>query len=167
MVEPAGDTPLPPLPADAEKTIYLRKESGEYEALVTAANVTSHTKFSYGPEHPEDIIVDLLAASPDLTHIIIEGRVGLTSMAGDEGGLYEWSAGQLQLVSILPGGTPAPAAGTAPGHENQTVRKRDLDGWLAGRMDKRTFPRTVPSRSLQMTRHGRAQNQDELGRRAR
>ena len=45
LVEPAGDTPLPPLPASAEKTVYLRKREGAYKALVTAANVPPGTKF--------------------------------------------------------------------------------------------------------------------------
>jgi hypothetical protein len=42
-------------------------------------------------------------ASPDLSHVVIESQaVPLTAAAGT--GLYEWSAGRLQLVSIPPAG---------------------------------------------------------------
>ena len=45
LVEPVGDTPLPPLPAGSEKTVYLREAGGGYEALVSSGNVPPGCKF--------------------------------------------------------------------------------------------------------------------------
>jgi DNA-binding beta-propeller fold protein YncE len=108
LIEPEGHTPLPPLPAGAEKTLYLRLVSGEYEALVTAANVPAGTKF--GGNGQGAGALEFLAATPDLSHVVIGSSVGLTGAPGDEGGLYVWADGQLQQASVLPNGTPTQAA---------------------------------------------------------
>ncbi|HEY2478874.1 MAG TPA: hypothetical protein VGI17_09080 [Solirubrobacterales bacterium] len=42
----------------------------------------------------------------DLTHIFFEDGAPLTQNASPGGGLYEWSAGALTLVSVLPSGEP-------------------------------------------------------------
>ena len=66
-----------------------------------------------------------------------DGRTGLTSTPGDEGGLYEWSpsaGGQLQLVSILPeseGGKPAssqPEVICQPGSRQSGRNEISADG---------------------------------------
>ena len=101
LVEPAGNSPLPPLPADAEKTVYLREADGSYKALVTSANVAAGTKFG-GPT--------AIAGSPDLSHVVMRSSVALVSGAPAAGGLYEWAGGQLQLVSVLPNGKGEPGA---------------------------------------------------------
>jgi hypothetical protein len=44
-----------------------------------------------------------LGATPDLTHVVLNSASAL-SPGADETALYEWSAGQLQLISLLPGG---------------------------------------------------------------
>jgi len=51
-----------------------------------------------------------VAATPDASHIVLKTSndeqlkqpVPLTEKPGDEGGLYEWSGGNLRLVSVLP-----------------------------------------------------------------
>ncbi len=108
LTEPEGDTPLPPLPAGAEKTIYLRTASGGYMALVTSGNVPAGTRFGGNGQGAGD--VQFVSATPDFSHIVINSAVGLTSTPGDEGGLYEWSAGKLQLVSVLPHKEPTRAS---------------------------------------------------------
>jgi hypothetical protein len=45
-----------------------------------------------------------IAATPDLSHAILSSGAQLTSVPTPEGGLYEWSAGQLQLISQPPEG---------------------------------------------------------------
>ncbi|MGH2834671.1 MAG: hypothetical protein ACRDKD_00555 [Solirubrobacteraceae bacterium] len=45
-----------------------------------------------------------LAATADLKHVILESRFALTSDAPSGGALYEWSAGSLDLISVLPNG---------------------------------------------------------------
>jgi hypothetical protein len=95
----------PPLSQEAtEKTMYLRADppaTPKYQPLVTAANDTASSKFGGG--------LEFLDATPDLKHVIFEAKVGLTAAAPSAAGLYEWEAGKpLQLVSVLPDGSPAP-----------------------------------------------------------
>jgi hypothetical protein len=108
VLEPRTNTPLPPLSAGAERTIYIRdNRSGEYEPLVTAANVVAGAKF--GGEN-EATSVNFLAATPDMRHVIIESSARLTSDALENmeyRSLYEWADGKLKLVSVLPDGEPA------------------------------------------------------------
>ena len=112
LVEPPGETPLPPLGEGAEKTIYIREADGSYVPLVTAANVTSGERF--GGAHFE-------GATPDMRHIVLRSGVPLTSGPEVEGeGLYEWSAGALQPVSVSPGGTAVEASKL--GHDEVDTR---------------------------------------------
>jgi WD40-like Beta Propeller Repeat len=54
-----------------------------------------------------------VGATPDLSHVVLQSTVALTEGGGSggDGGLYEWSAGTLKPVSVLPGesgaGVPA------------------------------------------------------------
>ena len=103
LVEPAGAGAEPPLaPGVTQATIYLRDDTtGTFLPLVDEANVAPGTKF--GAQ------LRFLGATPDLSHVVIASAVALTG-AGSAPGLYEWSAGQLQLVSLLPGGAAASEA---------------------------------------------------------
>jgi hypothetical protein len=117
-VEPAGSTPLPPLPASEEGTIYLRKANGEYMALVSAANVPPGTKL----ENTErGHLVSFAGASPDLSHIVIVSEAQLTSTPIPSSALYEWAGGQLRLASVLPNGKAAEGADLGVG-QNEIVR---------------------------------------------
>ncbi|HTA96461.1 MAG TPA: fibronectin type III domain-containing protein [Solirubrobacteraceae bacterium] len=119
LVEPAGETPLPPLKEGAEKTIYLR-HNGEckstpaeaipvtcYQALVTEANVPEGKHFGEGASNN---LLHFVGSSSDLQHVIIESEEALSGNIATTNGqwtLYEWSAGgsateQLKLVSVLP-----------------------------------------------------------------
>ena len=111
LVEPSDDTPLPPLPADAERTLYLREADGAYKALVTSENVPPGTKFgnsgtNYKRGEPR---VEFVSASPDFSGVVLSSNVKLTSApkpasASESGALFEWVGGRLQLASVLPGG---------------------------------------------------------------
>jgi hypothetical protein len=88
-----------------------------FTPLVTANNTLEGVAFGeqslvgVGKCPPVPICGPLaVGASPDLEHIILQSKVGLTEAPEDHGGLYEWSAGRLQLVSVLPDGTPAKTA---------------------------------------------------------
>jgi hypothetical protein len=99
--EPTG-TPLLS-PEATERTVYLREDSnGSYEPLVTAANVLPGTKFGgeFGG-HREVEEMTFITATPDLSHVVLGSPVELTPGAGTNN-LYEWSAGRLQPVDILP-----------------------------------------------------------------
>jgi hypothetical protein len=105
LVEPWGDTPFsePPLSPEArQKTMYLRSAaSGTYLPLVTEANVPLGTQF--GGQ------IRFLAATPDLSHVVLQSKVPLAE-APSGPGLYEWAAGRLRLVSMLPQEVPATRA---------------------------------------------------------
>ena len=76
-------------------------------------------------KHSSEWELNFLAATPDLSHVVFQTPLALTPEASDEeaideetiGGsvdsaqvqhnLYEWGAGQLQLVNILPDGDTA------------------------------------------------------------
>ncbi len=92
--------------------MYLRNNAnGTYLPLVTEANVSPGTHFNSQ--------VHFITATPDLSHVVVESKVALLG-AGSAVGLYEWSAGKLQLVSRMPGGKAAP--GTAElGFQNRAV----------------------------------------------
>jgi DNA-binding beta-propeller fold protein YncE len=99
-------------PEATERTPYIRDNTtGRYRPLLTAANVAPGTKFGGDPaESTLPAPVDVVDASPNLGHVVVRAAgVALTGASGTDG-LYEWSAGQLQLVSVLPeaeGGKPA------------------------------------------------------------
>jgi hypothetical protein len=48
-----------------------------------------------------------VGATPDLSHVVLESVVALTSTPVPGAGLYEWSEGSLKLVSLLPDGKAA------------------------------------------------------------
>ena len=80
--------------------MYLRDNaSGTYLPLVTEADTAPATVFG-GQVH-------FVSATADLSHVVLTSNVALLG-AGSAPGLYEWSAGQLKFVSVLPGGAPAP-----------------------------------------------------------
>lgn len=100
LVSPFDVTPLASLGGAQEKTIYIREPDGSYTPLVTSANVTSGERFGGGRG------LEFLGATSDMSHVVLRSEVPLTSGPEVEGGgLYEWSAGALQPVSVLPGGT--------------------------------------------------------------
>ncbi|HEY5194101.1 MAG TPA: hypothetical protein VIJ39_09570 [Solirubrobacteraceae bacterium] len=108
VVEPKGDTPLSE--ETSERTPYLRHDSTCetnaatcYQPLVNAGNVPEAVKFGGNPEFKLGD-VQFEGATPDLSHLVLESSVALTSAPGDEGiGLYEWTAGRLAKVSVFPG----------------------------------------------------------------
>jgi hypothetical protein len=126
LAESLGEfTSLKPFvfPADTERTPYLRHNlacsstpATCYEPLVTGApgyaDVPEGTSFG-GPPSTVVGAVRFEGATPDLAHVVVRDEEPNRSLkAGVPGGaLYEWSAGkpaseELQLVSVLPDGTP-------------------------------------------------------------
>jgi hypothetical protein len=106
LVQPWATTPFsePPLAPEAKQaTMYVRNNSAEtYLPLVTEGNVPAGTEFG-NKAH-------FLTATPDLTHVVLTSEVALTPPPSGKG-LYEWAAGRLQFVSLLPDRkTVAPAA---------------------------------------------------------
>ena len=90
----------PPLAPEAtQSTIYVRDDrTGSYLPLVTEANVTPGTVFGAK--------LHFRNATPDLSHVVFSSEVPLAP-APAAAGLYEWSAGTLQFVSLLSSGLAA------------------------------------------------------------
>jgi hypothetical protein len=120
--------PSAPLPGSGAPTgypeLYLGDSAtGAYQALITQAEL-NHSAVT--AEHFE---ASLLAATPDLSHLVISSCAALTSNAtevssgpgacnGGEQNLYEWSGGALTLLNLLPGettGTPGAVIGASLG----------------------------------------------------
>jgi hypothetical protein len=103
-------------PEETERTPDIRHNSTCeaapaicYTPLVTASNVPPGTEFGPHREGSSENQVEFVDATPDMSRVLVTSNATLTSMPGDKGGLYEWSEGRLQLVSILPeaeGGIP-------------------------------------------------------------
>jgi hypothetical protein len=117
-VEPIGNTPLSP--AATERTPYLL-EGSEYVPLITASNVPPGTKFGGTEFKPEEFggSPRVAGASPDLSHVMVISPQVLTSdfaippeFANLEiPSIYDWHAGALALVSVLPDGRAAAEVG--------------------------------------------------------
>jgi hypothetical protein len=111
-VEPRGTTLLD---GATERTPYLRRQQACanpataaecYLPLVTAQNVTSNEKWGGEPDQ-ETGLVRYAASTPDLEHVVLESAVPLAAGSKSQG-VYEWADGNLELVSVLPGGAQAP-----------------------------------------------------------
>jgi hypothetical protein len=128
LVQPFGSFNPSLSPEASEQTPYLRTDlvGGDvtepclpasmhcYRPLVTGAsgyaNVPPGTVFgaaSDGRQCPPDLACgpEVQGATPDLSHVVLGTggqALALTAMAAPEGGLYEWSAGRLTEVSVLP-----------------------------------------------------------------
>ena len=104
LVEPKGGTPLPPLVAGAEKTIYRRDDrDGTYLPLVTKANVREGAVF--GDEAVENTLT-FAGATPNLRQVALYSNEALTAQYPADSNkyenLYEWSGGLLGQVNVLP-----------------------------------------------------------------
>jgi hypothetical protein len=106
---PGCPAPNPVLPGSGAPSgymaYYLRGAGGSYASLLDASDL-SHTSVS-----KEDFEVAFVAATPDLSHIVLSSCAKLTADAKEvlaPGGcagqnLYEWSAGTLKAINLLPG----------------------------------------------------------------
>ena len=92
-------------PESPDQKIYNEAEANRgylapgYVPLVTAANDSAGTKFGGA--------LEFLSATSDLSHVVFESKVALSS-SKPAPGLYEWESGAPPaLISVLPDGTPA------------------------------------------------------------
>ncbi len=111
LLEPSVNAP-PQSPDATERTLYLRNSAdGIYQPLESRSNVLAGVKFG-------DPTLEFDAGTPDLGHVIFGTSMALTPDAtpGKEcssepcSNLYEWSAGRLQLVNVMPDGKTEPGA---------------------------------------------------------
>ena len=120
----------PPLSSEAsELTPYLRDDeecapapSACYEPLVSPFSDTASPPVAFGKQ------INVVAATPDLNHVLLSSTVALTSEATAPGAnLYEWSAGkppdqQLQLVNVAPGGSTPVAEASVGSYDGHLAR---------------------------------------------
>jgi hypothetical protein len=165
-------------PGASEKTVYLRADEplspgtleqgafgeavaeGGYKALATSKpgyeNVPPGTKVSGS--------VEFMGATPNLSHVVLYSRVPLTTKTPEGNtttgsGLYEWSAGQLQLISLLPNHEQASSGNAILGYKDADARGAvSSDGsrviWSNGqRSEEHLYMRDVasePEQTLQL-----------------
>jgi hypothetical protein len=155
IVEPFGPTLLSP--EATEQTNYLRDSaSGVFTPLLTAGNVAKGVKFGGGAGQR------FADATPDLSHVMMESGAPLTENAvksAPELGLYEWTDGRVQLVSVLPDGTVAPSArlgsigpGVSGGTNQNTQNAVSTNGQYVVFTEK-DFPQTGLERVFPQTGH--------------
>ena len=144
LMDPADATPLSP--AADEWTPYVRENSSPptYTPLVSAANTAPGSEFGEKAK--------VSGATPDLRHVLLSSSVPLT--AGVSGSaLYEWSAGALTPVSVLPegegGGAVFGEAGSGTGSVRGAVSEdgsRVFFTTIAGRLYVRDLARGQSAR---------------------
>jgi len=111
LVEPPGKTPLSS--AASERTPYLRvQENCDGDAKATECYLPLVTSKQGHEDVPPGTVfgagevgsIQIAGATPDLSDVILFSDVPLTENGPTAGmtGLYEWTAGHLQLVSVLP-----------------------------------------------------------------
>ncbi len=123
-----ADAPIAPGPAEAGNYEAARAngsvEHGPgYLPLVSHGNTPAGTHFGGRLEHGESTHgvpftyieggLKFVAATPDLSHVVIRSELGIPLNSEQtlpypeaRGNMYEWAAGQLKLVNVLPNGTP-------------------------------------------------------------
>ena len=96
--------------SEPRKPLYVRNDATDtYEALVTPENVQPAIRA--GIEEHGPVGNQFEGASPNGAHVVFESTEALisgapTGIEAKGGALYEWTAGHLQLVSVLPDDTP-------------------------------------------------------------
>ena len=117
------------------RTDYLNGNSGEicttecFLPLVSAADTPAGTKYGNEPEgkcKADFCGPKVVGASPDLSQVVLSSQVQLTTTSTEgQSGLYEWSAGELRLINLLPvgetnqqGGRVAASAALGEGDDN-------------------------------------------------
>lgn len=100
LVEPFGETPL-------SLAVYIRDTGGvSYQPVITNREPFPFRTFD--------------GATSDLSHVVLSSKAPLTATVGSNLYLYEWFGSELQLASVLAGGTAAPEP--VLGAKNENVR---------------------------------------------
>jgi hypothetical protein len=140
MMEPGYNVRQTLSPDVTERTLYIRENAtGKYVPLVTPSNVPPGTKYGgegIGTYKGSEQQMRFLMATPDFSHVVLESPFRLTPEAAEESknpgcvpqltntcpqNLYEWSAGRLALVNILPNGNALPEAEAFLGRGSKDV----------------------------------------------
>jgi hypothetical protein len=131
------NAPLDPNAPAGYRNYYLREAlsaDSSYHAVLTSLPLEEP------PESPNTFSLDLVGATPDLKHAVVDTAAALTPGATHAPhNLYEWGDGRLQAVNVLPGSehgeTAAPAA-LGHGAAGDTSRAVSDDGrrvfWTVG-----------------------------------
>ncbi|HXS45875.1 MAG TPA: hypothetical protein VN756_00250, partial [Solirubrobacterales bacterium] len=118
-------------PEASERTPYLRHntEPATFTPLVTGkegfANVPFGTEFGGDPKISIGA-VGIASATPDLSHVALNSDVPLAAGAAGQS-LYEWEAGQLHQVSVLPASEGGATVGAQLGSGSASVRNAISD----------------------------------------
>jgi hypothetical protein len=110
-----GGAPLTPGAPEAEgefENLYVRQlNAAQYELVTNAAPPEGHDQ------------VRIMGASADLQHVVFSANVALTNGSQAGTNLYEWSAGDLRLASVLPGAGEKAAEYPGPGNGEEGLQE--------------------------------------------
>jgi hypothetical protein len=115
-----GSAALAPGAPEGVENIYVRQLDGAPYELVTTAALTSG---STGYE------ATIAGASTDLSHVVFEADAALvTGAQPSASNVYEWTAGGLRLVSVLPGAgdVAAEKAGVGDGEVSEAIQENTV-----------------------------------------
>ena len=99
LLWPAHETLEPPLAPE------IHQEVGAYNEIYLRNNATNTFRALVTSEPLPQVSFE--GATPDLSHVVFGGPVGLDPNYPTAEGLYEWADGQTRLVSVLPDRQPA------------------------------------------------------------
>jgi WD40-like Beta Propeller Repeat len=131
IIQPYGTTPLAPNATD-ERAPYLRNEAACaasstncFTPFLTRENTLASAKWDV---EPESVLMteEFLEATPDLKHSILQSRDVKLIEGAANAGLYEWSEGQLEFVSVNEAGEPVSGAlGSFGGYDKRNAISSD------------------------------------------
>jgi hypothetical protein len=120
--------------------LYLRGASGAFTALTK----TGAPAYTPGGE--------LLGASEDFKRLFIAStEKQLAEDPVTSGNAYEWAAGNLKLVAVLPGGAPAPQGGTLPEGALPSVSEDGSQVLFKAKGDKALYLRSDASNTAEVS----------------
>jgi hypothetical protein len=128
LVAPFGATPLSELAT--ERTPYIRTAAGSFVPLVYPGDVPPGTKFGGAPgAEPGTFVRSILPREMTANgeHVILSSPSGLTPgiASTNAENLYEWTAGHLEVVSVMPTGVSAAEEEVVPRLGNNDLQMRN------------------------------------------
>ncbi len=137
-------------PLASERTAYLRADfacsstPACFTPLLTTADVTSGAKIE-GSNEAYEGEAEFVGASAGAGDVLLHSNVGLTSEAGDTGGLYEWQGGTVRHVSAASAGNVSADGSRVLWGASESGESRLYD-WdrASGRSVRLDLPQGVP-----------------------
>jgi DNA-binding beta-propeller fold protein YncE len=109
---------LAPGAEEGDSNLYLRSSATREYTTILSLPGPNYFEHTVGLESLND---PYWAATPDFDHILLSSAGFALSPGTPVGALLDWTGGELQLVSVLPGGTPTAAHGVAISDDGSVI----------------------------------------------